>query len=261
VAAAPSGPTASDGTLLPDRGLPTFERDLERMFASIADRYDAFNHLATFGQDLVWRPRAVWELERFHVGPIVRVLDVGCGTGGLARLLARRYRTAAVLAADFSPTMVRSAWRRSGGRTDPELGFAVAHIGHLPFRDGTFDVATNAFVARNLTDLAAAFRELRRVLRPGGTLLTLEVAEPASPLVGRVFHAHFDHAVPLIGRAFGREGPYSYLPKSLRSLPPSARLLGMLREAGFDRAAARSMSLGIVTAYLGAASRAPDGRG
>ena len=99
------------------------------------------------------------------------------------------------------------------------------------------------------------------MLRPGGTLLTLEVSEPRSPLVGQVFHAHFDHAVPMIGRAFGREGPYSYLPRSLRALPPTARLVEMLREAGFDRSAARPMSLGIVTAYLGGASGPPDGRG
>ena len=258
----PDGPTASDGTVLPDRRLPTFERDVERMFASIADRYDAFNHVATFGQDLLWRPRALWELDRFHDGPVARILDVGCGTGGLARLLAQHHPRATVVASDFSRTMVRTAKRRTrlprGGRT---IGFAVAHIGHLPFRDGTFDVVANAFVARNLTDLAAAFRELRRVLRPGGSLLTLEVSEPASPAVGKLFHAHFDHAVPLIGRSFGREGPYSYLPRSLRALPPTTRIVQMLGEAGFSRAVARSMSLGIVSAYLAATSGPPDGRG
>ncbi len=262
MAGAAAGPTASDGTLLPDRSLPTFERDVERMFASIADRYDAFNHLATFGQDLLWRPRALWELERFHRGPVVRVLDVGCGTGGLARLLAQRYPRAEVVASDFSRTMVRTAQRRTSPRRGRgTIDFAAAHIGHLPFRAGAFDVAANAFVARNLVDLGASFRELRRVLRPGGSLLTLEVSEPPSPLVGRVFHAHFDHAVPLIGRAFGREGPYSYLPRSLRSLPPRERLLGMLREADFERVDARPMSFGIVTAYLAGASSPPDGRG
>jgi demethylmenaquinone methyltransferase / 2-methoxy-6-polyprenyl-1,4-benzoquinol methylase len=228
------------------------------MFATIADRYDLFNHLATFGQDFVWRPWAIWELGRFLRGPVHRILDVGCGTGALARLLAAHYRSAGVVAVDFTAEMVRRARLvRDGSRSRPS--FAVAQIARLPFPDGAFDLAASAFVARNLVDLAAAFRELRRVLRPEGALLTLEVSEPASPTVRRLFHAHFDHAVPLLGRAFGREGPYTYLPQSLRSFPPAERLVPILKDAGFARTKVYPMSLGIVTAYLSEASGGPTG--
>ena len=258
---AASAPTAPDGSLHPDRSLPTFERDLQRMFASIANRYDTFNHAATFGQDLLWRPRALWAVDRFHDGPVRRVLDFGCGTGALARLLADRYPEARVTAVDFSAGMVHRAEalaRRA--RRRPRVGFGVANVYRLPFPDGLFDLATSGFVARNLRELGHAFAELARVLRPGGTLLTLEVSEPGSPAVRGVFHAHFDHVVPLLGRAFGREGPYRYLPESLKSFPPSERLLATLRANGFDRLRAVPMSLGIVTAYLSAASSGPDAR-
>ncbi|HTT16326.1 MAG TPA: ubiquinone/menaquinone biosynthesis methyltransferase [Thermoplasmata archaeon] len=245
--------TAPDGSLHPDRRSPTFERDLQRMFATIADRYDLFNHLATFGLDLLWRPRAVWELDRLADRPPRRILDVGCGTGALARQLGHHFRGAAVVGVDFTAAMVRRAQALRGqGQRTPE--FAVASLPHLPFGDGTFDLAASAFVARNLADLPAAFLELRRVLRPGGLLLTLEVSEPADPAVRRIFHAHFDHAVPLLGRAFGREGPYSYLPQSLRSFPPRERVVRLLADAGFGRTHLRPMSSGVVTAYLSEAT-------
>ncbi len=253
------GPTAADGSPYPDRALPTFERDVRRMFASIVDRYEAFNHVATFGQDLVWRPRALWELDRFRRGPVTRALDIGCGTGEFAQRIAERYRDAEVVAADFTRAMVVEAWRRRArGPGGARLGFAVADALRLPFPDASFDLVANAFVARNLSDLARAFGELRRVLRPGGVLLTLEVSEPPSPTVGRVFHAHFDHVVPLLGRAVGREGPYTYLPRSLRNLPGPSGFVGRLRDSGFGRVEARPMSLGIVTAYLAEAGAGSD---
>ena len=261
MAPAASAPTASDGSLHPDRRLPSFERDVQRMFASIADRYDAFNHAATFGQDLLWRPRALWELERFRSAPVQDILDFGCGTGALARLLAGHYPAARVVAVDFSPAMVQRARDAArGARRRPPMAFGVANVHRLPFPDAVFDLATSAFVARNLASLAVAFRELRRVLRPGGTLLTLEVSEPASALVGQMFHAHFDRVVPLLGRAFGREGPYSYLPESLRSFPGTEQLTATLTSAGFGRTKACRMSMGVVTAYLSEASNEPDAR-
>ena len=230
------------------------------MFGSIADRYDAFNHVATFGQDLLWRPRALWALARFRPAPVRDVLDFGCGTGALARLLTVRLPNARVVAVDFSGAMVRRAraWDPRSERRAPR--YAVANVRRLPFPPASFDVATSAFVARNLTDLGEVLRELRRVLRPGGTLLTLEVSEPASAPVGRIFHAHFDRFVPLLGRAFDREGPYRYLPESLRSFPGPAQFADALRAAGFGRTQACPMSLGVVTAYLAEASSARDAR-
>jgi demethylmenaquinone methyltransferase/2-methoxy-6-polyprenyl-1,4-benzoquinol methylase len=103
---------------------------------------------------------------------------------------------------------------------------------------------------RNLPRLDDAFRELRRVLVSGGTLLTLEITEPASPRVARWFHAYFDAFVPWLGTAVGRTGPYRYLPESLRHLPPRSEMLGRLASAGFGPVDAVPQSGGIVTTYL-----------
>jgi demethylmenaquinone methyltransferase / 2-methoxy-6-polyprenyl-1,4-benzoquinol methylase len=253
------GRTAPDGSPYPDRAQPTFERDVRRMFTHIAQRYEWFDHVASLGNDYLWRPRALWDCDRFREGgPPARVLDLGCGTGELARQVARHYPGARVFGADFTRAMVAKAVRASATRPEgARLDFGRATALRLPFPDATFDLVTNAFVARNLADLPRALGEMRRVLRPRGVLLTLEITEPDSPAFGRLFHAYFDRVVPWLGAAVRSAGPYRYLPESLRTLPPRAQFLGAMRAAGFARSEARSQSMGIVTTFLGAADPFP----
>jgi len=253
---------APDGSPYPDRSGPTFERDVRQMFGHIAERYDWFDHVASLGNDFLWRPRALGQLDRFRApGPIRRALDVGCGTGDLARLVARRYPDSRVVGADFTAPMLANARRRGLRAAEgPRVALTRATALRLPFADGSFDLVTNAFVARNLSDLPRALAEMRRVLRPGGVLLTLEITEPTAPLFGALFHAYFDQVVPWMGAAVASEGPYRYLPESLRSLPSRSAFVGLLRAAGFGRTVARPQSFGIVTTYLAEAGAGADQR-
>jgi demethylmenaquinone methyltransferase/2-methoxy-6-polyprenyl-1,4-benzoquinol methylase len=256
---APSERASSDGSPFPDRGGATFERDVRRMFTHIAQRYEWFDHVASIGNDLLWRPRALWDLDRFlPTGPVDRILDLGCGTGELTRLVARRFPRAEVIGIDFTAAMLSVAARRTAVAGRPSrISYGRGTAMRLPFGDATFDVATNAFLARNLLDLGAALAEMRRVLRPGGVLLVLEITEPVSPSFAAVFHAYFDHVVPWLGAAVDSEGPYRYLPESLRRLPPRPAFRDALRRAGFSRTEARTQSLGIVTAFLAEAGEVP----
>jgi demethylmenaquinone methyltransferase/2-methoxy-6-polyprenyl-1,4-benzoquinol methylase len=243
---------APDGSPYPDRRRATFERDVRAMFTHIAGGYEWFDHVASLGQDLLWRPRALWDLDRFRKGRAVnRILDVGCGTGELSRLSARHFPLAQVIGADFTQAMLKHAVDRArSGPYDSRLRHVRGTALHLPFPEGTFEVVMSAFVARNLPSLPDAFREMRRVLGPGGTLLTLEITEPPSEFIRSGFHAFFDHVVPWLGAAIKSEGPYRYLPESLRSLPGRGEMLDLLRAAGFSRVAAPYQSMGIVTTYL-----------
>lgn len=254
-----AGRTAPDGSPYPERGRATFEREVRAMFTHIAHGYDWFDHVASLGQDLLWRPRALWDLDRFRAGRRpASILDVGCGPGSLTYLCAQHYPSARVVGADFTEAMVAEATRHpASAEVSGRVRFARASVATLPFRDGTFDVAMSAFVARNLPDLGAAFRELRRVLAPGGTLLTLEITEPVVPAVRRGFHAYFDNFVPALGRLVGSEGPYTYLPESLRHLPDRAGMIALLRASGFDRVEPAPQSMGIVTSYLAGVSDSP----
>jgi demethylmenaquinone methyltransferase/2-methoxy-6-polyprenyl-1,4-benzoquinol methylase len=118
-------------------------------------------------------------------------------------------------------------------------------------RDGSVDLVVSAFVARNLPDLPRALREMRRVLAPGGSVLVLEITGPSGALRRAIFLAYFDRVVPWLGAAIGSEGPYRYLPESLRSFPRASEFVSLLGDAGFQRPVARPQSGGIVTTFLG----------
>jgi demethylmenaquinone methyltransferase / 2-methoxy-6-polyprenyl-1,4-benzoquinol methylase len=252
---------AADGSPYPDRARPTFEHDVRAMFTHIARGYDWFDHVASLGNDFLWRPRALWDLDRFRAGrPVVRALDVGCGTGDLTRLTARHFPAAQVVGVDFTRAMLTLASGRTQDRGEaPRIGYGEASVLALPFSDGAFDLASSAFVVRNVPRLPEAFRELRRVLRPGGTLLTLEITEPTSPTVRRLFHQYFDAVVPWLGSMVHSAGPYRYLPESLRHLPDRSGMIALLHEAGFDRVEAAPQSGGIVTTYLAGVAPRRDG--
>jgi demethylmenaquinone methyltransferase/2-methoxy-6-polyprenyl-1,4-benzoquinol methylase len=251
--------TAADGSPYPDRARPSFERDVRAMFTYIARGYDWFDHVISLGGDLIWRPRALWDLDRFRsAGAVQRVLDLGCGPGSLTVLAATHYPQATVVGADFTDAMLRQAVVRHARHPAVDrMTFTRADAGALPFADGSFDVAMTAYMIRSLPDLGRAFRELHRTLAPGGALLVLEISEPENPLVARGFHAFFDRVVPFLGGLIRSEGPYRYLPESLKSLPERAEILGLLTAAGFPRIAARPQSMGIVTSFLAEKARDP----
>ncbi len=252
------GRAAEDGSPYPDRASPTFERDVRRMFTHIAGRYEWFDHLASVGNDFLWRPMSLWALDRFRADrPVRRVLHVGCGTGEFSRWALRHYPESTVVSADFTGAMVARA-RALAGKLAPRTTAVRATVRRLPFADGSFDLVLNAFVVRNLTDLDGSLAEMRRVLVDGGSLVTLEISEPPNRLVRSLFHAYFDHVVPWLGRSVHSSGPYRYLPESLRSLPAREEIVRRLGAAGFDPVRAVRFSQGIVTAYL---ARARGGSG
>ncbi len=222
------------------------------MFTHIAQGYDGFDHLASMGNDFLWRPRALWDLDRFRAGaPVERALDLGCGTGDLAVLVQRHFPQASVIAIDFTRAMLdRMRQRHARSRELRRISLGRATGLRLPFADGSFDLVTNAFVLRNFADLPQALAEMRRVLRPGGTALTLEITEPTSPAFRQLFHAYFDRVVPWMGAAAGSAGPYRYLPESLKALPPRDALVSSMEGVGFSRVEPHLQSMGIVTTFL-----------
>ena len=212
------------------------ERQIRQMFDGLVERYDLLNTVLSLGLDRVWRRAAA------RAGPAPeggRVLDLGCGTGALGRLLADR---AAVIGVDLSHRMLLAA------RRSPLLlveGSAFA----LPFPEATFDAAVSGFVLRNLDDLPMAFGELARVLRPGGTMSLVDITEPTGPVLRRLFDAYFGSVAPALGAAVGKRDAYRYLVNSLAQLPPPEEVVTLLHESGFQRAAAKPLTGGMVTLF------------
>ena len=207
-------------------------RAVRSMFDAIAPRYDLVNRVMTFRLDVGWRRTAVRSLQ---LDPGSRVIDVACGTGDLCRDLVRgRYRPVGL---DLSAGML--AYARTGA---PLL---QADALSLPLAGGSIDGAVSGFALRNFLALPPVFDELARVLRPGGRIALLDVAEPANPVL-RAGHAfYFGKVVPRIGGLLSDPAAYRYLPKSVAYLPAPAVMLDELRQAGFTDVERRLLSGGI----------------
>jgi len=194
------------------------------LFDEIAPRYDLLNRIFSFSIDLWWRRKAVKCL-RARSGS--RVLDACCGTGDLARALLKQTPGAEVIGTDFSMQMLESGKKKH--QQHPPL--VRADTLHLPFDDATFDGAMVAFGMRNLVDLEAGLRELRRVLKPGGRLMILEF----TPMKNRWLRPFSDfyqgQLLPGIGNYLSgsRVKAYSYLDASVRDWPDAGRLSQQIR--------------------------------
>jgi demethylmenaquinone methyltransferase/2-methoxy-6-polyprenyl-1,4-benzoquinol methylase len=207
--------THESGTLRPEA--------VRGMFDRIAPVYDAMNRVMTAGLDRKWRRLTVEAV----VQPGDRVLDACCGTGDLA--VAAEREGGVVTGLDFSPAMLERARRKSG-----TVVWVEGDLLALPFDDGSFDAATVGFGVRNVADLEAALRELRRVLRPRGRLAILEITQPRG-ILRPFFSLWFDRIVPLLGKILPGGKAYTYLPASVRRFPGAEGLSALLESAGFDQ--------------------------
>jgi demethylmenaquinone methyltransferase/2-methoxy-6-polyprenyl-1,4-benzoquinol methylase len=202
------------------------------MFDAIAPRYDLVNRLMTFGLDVHWRKQSASAL---GLPPASTVLDLACGTGDFLHLLsAAGFR---VFGADLSWGML--AANRSGAP------LTQANVAALPLATGSIDGVTCGYALRNFTDLGPAFEELGRVVRPGGRLALLEVAEPERWALAVGHRIWFHRVVPIIGGLLSDRGAYQYLPRSTAYLPSTDQLRTMLGEAGFSSVNRRALTGGL----------------
>ena len=235
----------------PRRGDAEFAGQVNSMFDRISGVYDRMNRVMTAGLDRTWRRRAA---DRAEVGPGDRALDLCCGTGDLSIELADRVGPAGeVVGADFSELMLELARQKAPPSDQEVVSFVNADALELPFPDESFDALTIAFGARNLADLRRGLSEMKRVLKPGGRLVILEITQPARQPLKGFFALWFDRIVPLIGKFAGDSAAYSYLPSSVRSFPDAGTLADRMVEAGFDQVRWTVMAGGIIAIHSGVA--------
>jgi demethylmenaquinone methyltransferase / 2-methoxy-6-polyprenyl-1,4-benzoquinol methylase len=208
--------------------------DVRSMFDRIAPVYDFLNRVMTAGLDGRWRRLTAQAVVR----PGDRVLDACCGTGDLA--LAANAVGGVVTGLDFSERMLERARGKSSA-----IEWVQGDLLDLPFAEQSFDAATVGFGVRNVEDLDRALRELRRVLRPRGSLGILELVRPKGPLA-LFFRVWFDGVIPLVGKLVPGGSAYTYLPASVRRFPGPAELCERVEAAGFGIVARRRLAGGIV---------------
>lgn len=225
------------------------EQQVEQMFDSIAPAYDFMNRAMTLGIDRLWRRKAVGMLSAANP---LNILDVATGTGDLAILLAKSFEQAQVTGVDLSSGMIKVGEGKIArqGLAD-RVHLQVADCLALPFAENEFDCITVAYGVRNFADLEAGYKEMYRVLKPGGKLCVIELSVPANKFVKPFYNLYTKGIIPLIGRLVSKDTrAYSYLPESIAAVPQRQVMCDLMCKAGFAHAHYRSLTLGVCTIYI-----------
>lgn len=203
------------------------------MFDLIAPRYDQFTRWFSFGMDARWKRVLVAEVAaRAHRG--ATVLDLACGTGDLALAIGRLMPASRVTGLDASARMIDLARARAGTTIGGGPAFAVGDMCALATATGSVDVIAAGYGYRNTPDHRAALREAARVLRPGGTLVTLDFYRPDSALWRAIFLAYLRAAGNLVGWLWHREPvAYGYISPSIDAFVSWQGFSAHLDAAGF----------------------------
>jgi demethylmenaquinone methyltransferase / 2-methoxy-6-polyprenyl-1,4-benzoquinol methylase len=225
-------------------------RAVREMFSGIAGKYDLLNHVLSVNIDKRWRRLVREKLTVILADPSAVVLDVACGTGDLA-LELKRNANARVIGSDFCHPMLEIAAEKAGNDRQP-IPFIEGDAMNLPFGDDSFDAVTIAFGLRNLSNFEDGLRELRRILKPGGTLAVLEFSSPVIPGFRGLFNFYFTKILPRIGGVVsGSRGAYEYLPDSVSKFPDQKGLAGLMRSTGFGDVDFTNLTGGIAAIHLG----------
>ena len=259
------GPSSLDATRFDATPEP---QRIQHMFDGIAGSYDRLNNIMTAGLHHRWRELAVMVAQ---VGPGYSALDVCCGTGDLAFALRRAIGPEGrVVGADVSEEMLEVA-RDKCGRNQLYVEFMKGDALALPFPDGMaavegetgaaapggtgalgFDACTVGFGIRNVPDIVGAFSEMRRVCRPGGRVVCLEITQPTIPVFREFYALWFRRIVPVLGRLAARdESAYTYLPASVLRFPPPEELKRLMEQAGLRNVHYEILAGGIIALHHG----------
>lgn len=198
---------------------------VQNMFTSIAKKYDLMNRLMTGGQDVRWRKRVI-DLARMSNS--ASVLDLGTGTGDLAREALSAFPHARVVGADFTLEMMRV------GQKNGALDFSTADALHLPFPDAEFDAVVSGFLMRNVINLHKALEEQYRILKHGGRIVILDTTRPKKNLLSPFIWVHMHVIIPMLGRLLTGVGEaYRYLPETTEGFVTAEAMASHMAAAGF----------------------------
>ncbi|HEY5005798.1 MAG TPA: ubiquinone/menaquinone biosynthesis methyltransferase [Ktedonobacteraceae bacterium] len=224
---------------------------VQRLFGRIARIYDPMNRLMSFGLDRYWRARAAryLALATGETG-----LDLGAGTADLSIAVINASGPGThMIGMDITPEMLdqgRTKLARLGLQDRIEL--RVGDAEHIDLPDNSVDGCCSAFTVRNLTDIRQGFREMLRVVRPGGRVVCLEISHPPGKIFGGLFYFYFYKMAPLFGTLIGKAfEEYNYLPNSLTTFPDAPTLQTMMEEVGWSSVRFYRPSRGIVAIHVG----------
>lgn len=216
---------------------------VQSMFTKIAHRYDLMNRLMTGGQDVRWRKEVIY---RARLTPNASLLDLGTGTGDLAREALLQEPKAKVTAADFTIEMMRV------GNKNGNLEWSAADALYLPFKDQTFDAVVSGFLMRNVIDVQQALKEQYRALKPGGRIVILDTTRPKKNILSPFIWIHLHMVIPTVGGMLsGMRDAYNYLPDTTEGFLTAEQLAARVVTAGFKNVGFKRLMFGTIAIHWG----------
>ena len=224
---------------------------VQRLFARIARIYDPMNRLMSFGLDQRWRAFAARCLA---LGTGELGLDLGAGTADLSIAVVRNSRPGTrMIGMDITPEMLELG-RIKVARLElqDQIDLRVGDAEQIDLPDNSVDGCCSAFMMRNLSDIRQGFREMLRVVRPGGRVVCLEISHPPGRIFGSLFHFYFYKLAPLFGTIIGKAfEEYNYLPQSLTNFPDAPTLKAIMEDVGWRDVRFYRLTGGIVAVHVG----------
>ena len=209
---------------------------MRSMFSTVAPRYDFITRAFSYGMDGRWKRLGV---ERAQLPDRPVVLDLAAGTGDFSLMVGQRYPGARAIAVDLTERMLHLARRRGVERG------VCGNACQLPFADRTFDCVFVGYGLRNFPDLKGAVREIERVTRPGGMLVSLDFFLPRNPVLRNLYLGYLYAQGTFWGTLLhGRPRVYTYIPDSLRSFVSIDDFSSLLRRTGYRKVDSRKYILG-----------------
>lgn len=218
------------------------------MFGRIAGCYDFLNHFLSGGMDYWWRHQLVRQITPGATG---KVLDLAAGTYDVSLEIRRQHPQMQVAALDYCLPMLTTGKKKLKNPKGVKVYPVQADGRSLPLADGSVDCATIAFGIRNIIPREEAFREILRVLQPGGRLCVLEFGSGKNKVWKGLYNFYLQHALPVIGKIFsGDDAAYKYLADTIIAFPDAGELAMEMRQAGFERVYHRPLTSGIVQLHV-----------
>ena len=225
---------------------------MQRLFSGAPKEYDSLLSHLTLRNDFAWR-QGVIDASQPNANALV--LDVATGTGLMAFDFANKLKEGGlVIGVDLCEPMLRKAIASLRVNGENRVNFVVGRGEALPFIDGVFDYATITLALRNVTDPKVVLKEMTRVVKGGGTVISLDFCRPQLPIFRSIYSFHIFHVLPFIGKLVSKEWKeiLDYLAGSIKkSLAPSA-IAGLMNEAGLSQVSVVKFTMGIVSLVKGA---------
>lgn len=229
--------------------VPGRKKQVQKMFNSIAERYDLLNHLLSMGVDRGWRKRLVKLMSEDNPK---NILDLATGTADLS-IAAIKINPDKITGTDIAEEMLAIGQQKINklGLSD-KIILLVADSENLPFKDAEFDAAMVAFGVRNYENLHQGLSEMCRVLKPGAKAFILEFSKPQKFPVKQLFQFYSRFVLPIIGKLVSKHSSaYTYLPESIAAFPRDDQFIKIMLSAGFSHAEYEILSFGITNLYIG----------